>query len=448
MKVSRRNFIKGSLALSTVPALSACNSDTDNSPEHNNTGPKALVGIFLFGGNDAYNMVIPRTDTAYAQYQSARPNIAIDQDQLINTGLKTKSGPFNETVDIGLHPAMSALEPIFARGNANVIVNSGQLVQPLIGHDKSNALYPEFLMAHNLQQTMWQSGALNMADRQGWAGRMVDTMNIAGMYSPLISINGDKKWLRSDSHEQMQMASSGPGDYKGVNSQTFESMTTLWDQHYSNLYPDNYGPHMRNRYLENENLKEILSTIDADKYVYPDSKLGGQLNMVGRLLRARDQLDHTRQVFMVGIGGFDTHNNQLADHAGLLTHLAEAMAAFQLELEQEGIAEQVTTFTMSDFGRRIMANNSGTDHGWAGHQIIMGGAVKGTKQDDLAIGRWPDLAPNSEYDHNKGRLIPEIAADQVNAELAKWFGYPADSIDDLFPNLPYFKNEEKITLFR
>ncbi|WP_198551587.1 DUF1501 domain-containing protein [Moritella sp. Urea-trap-13] len=329
-----------------------------------------------------------------------------------------------------------------------MIVNSGQLVQPLIGHNKSDALYPEFLMAHNLQQTMWQSGALNMAERQGWAGRMVDRMNIAGMYSPLISINGDKKWLRSDSHEQMQMASSGPGDYKGINTQTFESMTTLWDQSYSNLYPDNYGPHMRSRYLENENLKDILSTIDADKYVYPDSKLGGQLNMVGSLLRARDQLDHTRQVFMVGIGGFDTHNNQLADHAGLLTHLAEAMAAFQLELEQEGIAEQVTTFTMSDFGRRIMANNSGTDHGWAGHQLIMGGAVKGTQQDNFAIGRWPDLAPNSEYDHNKGRLIPEIAADQVNAELAKWFGYPADSIADLFPNLPYFSNEDNLSLFR
>jgi len=453
MKVSRRNFIKGGLALTAASPLSACAKETDNSSVNDSavnsrTGPKALVGIFLFGGNDAYNMVIPRSTKAYAQYQAARPDIAIDKKQLINTGLKTANGPFGESVAIGLHPAMAALKPIFSRGNANVIVNSGQLVQPLIGKDKNNALYPEFLMAHNLQQTMWQSGAVNMLNRQGWAGRMIDDMNITGLYSPLISTNGDKKWLRSDNHEQMQMSPSGPGDYKGIKAQTFESMTNLWDNSYANLYPDNYGPHMRSRYLENENLKEILSTVDEDKYAYPNSKLGEQLRMVGRLLRSRDQLAQDHQVFMVGIGGFDTHNDQLTNHSALLTQVAEAMAAFQQELDKEGIADQVTTFTMSDFGRRIMANGSGTDHGWAGHQLIMGGAVKGVNQDDFAIGRWPDLSPNSEYDHNKGRLIPEIAADQVNAELAKWFGYPADSIESLFPNLPYFKDEAALNLFR
>ncbi|MDP2514193.1 DUF1501 domain-containing protein [Photobacterium damselae subsp. piscicida] len=151
---------------------------------------------------------------------------------------------------------------------------------------------------------------------------------------------------------------------------------------------------------ENTELKNVLDA-HPSSIVYPDSKLATQLQMVARMISARQSLGHRRQVFFVGISGFDTHFNQKPTHHALLQQLAQALALFQQDLNQQGVTQNVTTVTMSDFGRRVMANESGTDHGWAGHQLILGGAIKGQK----AYGTWPDLTPGSENDYNNGRMI-------------------------------------------
>ncbi|MBY5944146.1 DUF1501 domain-containing protein [Photobacterium rosenbergii] len=428
MKLSRRHFLKGTAALgatSVAPVMTGLNMAHASQDDY-----KALVCIFLFGGNDAYNMVIPDGGDAYGEYFAARPDLAISQNDLVKLNIASDNG-----VKLGLHPAMDSLKTAFSEENATVIVNSGQLVEPIIGENNPNSRVPDFLMAHNLQQTMWQSGAENMDDKLGWAGRMVQGMDLSGSLSPLMSLNGEQKWLRNNYVEPLVMTSEGAGDYNGLNnSDRVGAMMRHFDEKYANLFADNYSTTMANRYHENGALDEVLaSTGDLDGF--PQTGLGNMLHTTAKLIKARNtaSLQHNRQVFFVGLGGFDTHKDQVGAHAALLGQVSDALAAFYQEMKVQGLADNVTAFTMSDFGRRIMANDSGTDHGWAGHQLVVGGAVKGGK----AYGNWPDLMPGSEYDYNNGRLIPEIAADQVNATLANWFGYQGD-LEKLFPSLKTF----------
>ncbi|KHT63243.1 hypothetical protein RJ45_12555 [Photobacterium gaetbulicola] len=428
MKLSRRHFLKGTAALgatSVAPALTGLNMAHANQDDY-----KALVCIFLFGGNDAYNMVIPTDDGAYKKYEQARRNLAIAQSDLVPLNIASDNG-----VKLGLHPAMASLKSAFAEDSATVIVNSGQLVEPIIGANTPNSRVPDFLMAHNLQQTMWQSGAENMNDKLGWAGRMVQDMNLSGSLSPLMSLNGEQKWLRNNHVEPLVMTSEGAGDYTGLNnSDRLGAMMRHFDEKYANLFADNYSTAMASRYYENDALEEVLTSV-GDLDGFPQTGLGDMLHTTAKLIKVRNaaSLQHNRQIFFVGLGGFDTHKDQAGTHAALLGQVSDALVAFYQEMKAQGLSDKVTAFTMSDFGRRIMANDSGTDHGWAGHQIVVGGAVKGGR----AYGNWPDLTPGSEYDYNNGRLIPEIAADQVNATLANWFDYQGD-LETLFPSLKMF----------
>lgn len=429
MKITRRNFLKGSAALSATslaPAVTGINI------AHAQEGDfKALVCIFLFGGNDAYNMVIPDNDAEYSDYLNARPELAIVREEAVSIGIATDNG-----VPLALHPSMKSLQAVFTEDKkATVIVNSGQLVEPVIGSAVANPELPEFLMAHNLQQTMWQSGAENMKDKLGWAGRMVRDMHLPGSLSPLISLNGEKKWLRSENHEQLVLTTDGAGEYSGLKTpERYEAMLRHFNEKFSNLYADNYSETMADRYYDNEKAKEALGNV-GELTGYPDTHLGHSLQTTAKVIRSRADLGHQRQIYFVGLGGFDTHKDQQAKHAGLLQHVSDAMAAFYLDMKSIQMADKVTAFTMSDFGRRIMANETGTDHGWAGHQIVVGGAVKGGK----AYGKWPELVPGSQYDYKNGRIVPEIAADQVNASLARWFGYQG-ALTDLFPSLKSFKS--------
>ncbi|PSU34861.1 DUF1501 domain-containing protein [Photobacterium lutimaris] len=427
MKISRRHFLKSSTALgalSALPGLSLSKQAVAGDDEF-----KALVCIFLFGGNDAFNMVVP-IDGEYDKYEKARPTLAIEKRDLIDIGIQSEAGDNRPAVNLGLHPAMARLESVFRDNNATVIVNSGQLVGPIIGETNPYPV-PDFLMAHNLQQTMWQSGALNMDDKLGWAGRMVESVYMSNDLSPMMSLNGEQKWLRNDMYEQMVMTGGGAGKYNGLDQhERYEAMTYHFDRQFNNLFKDNYADVMSSRYYQNERLAELLGEEDDDSV---RTSLGEQLHTTAKLIEKHAEMGHHRQVYFVGLGGFDTHHNQKNVHHALLEQLSDAMADFYQALKDIQMLDKVTTFTMSDFGRRLMANDTGTDHGWAGHQLVMGGSVNGGK----AYGKWPDLTPGSKYDYNNGRLIPEIAADQVNATLANWFGYTGN-LTDLFPSLDPF----------
>ncbi|WP_263078053.1 DUF1501 domain-containing protein [Endozoicomonas sp. Mp262] len=421
MKVSRRTFLKGGLASGAslmLPAVSGMSSAYGSTDDF-----KALVCIFLHGGNDAYNMVIPTSSKEYNIYQSMRPNIAIPQSQLVDTGLKA-----DNHVPLGLHSSMTKLQPVFKAGDATVIVNSGQLIEPVVG--RSNPQIPPFVLAHNYQSIAWQSGTLSHDDELGWAGRMADDMYLNGSLSPLISMDGQCKWLRSKSREQLIIRPGQPSGYEGLNTPArLEAMNRHFSTGYSNLMPRNYSSAMEKSYLDHMTLRGYIDEL-GDTNDYPDTGFSKTLQTTAQYIRIRGKLGHQRQIYFVGLGGFDTHKDQKKSHQNLLQQLADGMAAFHNDIKSIGLNDNVTTFTMSDFGRRIPSNATGTDHGWGGHQLIMGGAVNGKK----AYGVWPDMREGSPYDYKHSRMIPEISADQVSATLAAWFGY-SKNVEELFPSL-------------
>ncbi|WP_019615789.1 DUF1501 domain-containing protein [Psychromonas ossibalaenae] len=434
MKLSRRTFLQMSATLASSTALTALPSTATASNIED--GHKALVCIFLFGGNDAYNMLVPMSEPAYSQYITARPDLGLTQDQILPTGLATDNG-----VQLGIHHAMASMLPLFTNGQASAFINSGQLIEPATRTqiEQKEVRLPDFLMAHNSQQDMWQSGAENLSHPYGWAGRMMDMLGISSDISPLFSITNEAKLLRNANASQVIINSSGVDDYTAWDQ---ESRVNGYFSHfrtreYTNVYERNYAQRMQESVIENQELKNVLNAYPATGS-YPQSDLAEQLSMVSRLIQAKDMMGQKRQVFFVGIGGFDTHKNQQAVHHDLLAQVSDAIAAFNQDINEQGLNDQVTSITMSDFGRRIIANASGTDHGWGGHQIISGGAVNTTS----AYGSWPDLTLESESNYNNGRIIPGIAADQVNASLCSWFGLSNEKILELFPNLNNFDSPD------
>ncbi len=438
MRLSRRRFLKTSAVVSaTTLSASAFASSilpTNTEPSSTNTN-KALVCVFLFGGNDAYNMIVPTPGSnAYQDYQAARPKMGLDSDQLNTLNLTTTNG-----VPLSINNNMSSLLPLFEAGNATAIINSGQLIQPTSRDDINNyrVTLPQFLMAHNQQQDLWQLGAENLGNAYGWAGRMMEMLGATGNLSPLISINQGQKLLRYKNAQQTVVNSEGSGIYAGwKDEERLDGYFAHFTQRqYSNIYMRNYASAMSHNVSENEAIKAILAK-HQNNYTYPKSDLAKQLSMVSRLIKARDDMHQQQQVFFVGLEGFDTHNNQQKDHPKLLKQVSDALSVFNADMVDSGLNDQVTCVTMSDFGRRLQANASGTDHGWAGHQIVTGGAVRG----NAVYGEWPQLTTDSQHNYNNGRIIPTIAADQVNASLCRWLGLSEAQILSIFPNLTNFNS--------
>lgn len=434
IKLSRRRFLQSTAALSATTAATLSTPTlalTDNSQQLNNH--KALVIVFLYGGNDAYNMIVPTTDsTSYATYHAARPKLCLKDTEITPLAIAT-----DNQVQLGIHHKMATLVPLFARGEATALINSGQLLAPTTASAiaANQVALPQFLMAHNMQQNLWQTGASEYNNPLGWAGRMMDMLNLSSDLSPLIALNSDKRMLRSQSLGQTVVSAQGVGNYAEWEDdvkldQYFAHFT---ERGYDNIYSRHFAKVMQQSVTDNEALKQVLAAHPTTA-VYPETNLGGQLEMVARLINARQTLAHQRQVFFVGIGGFDTHVNQKSQHDELYTEISDALVAFNADMHAQDVHQQVTTITMSDFGRRIQANESGTDHGWGGHQLVMGGALQGGQ----AYGQWPDLTAGSEDDFNHGRIIPSMAADQVNASLCRWFGLNDQQILSLFPHLTQF----------
>ncbi|KJG34339.1 DUF1501 domain-containing protein [Photobacterium angustum] len=431
MKITRRQFIQSSAALSATSTMSLSGITQAKTQPHDDY--KALVVIFLSGGNDAFNMVVPADGSEYEQYISMRPKLGLKAGEMLPLNIKTD----NHT-PLAIHSSLAELIPLFEQNQATVIVNSGQLLMPTSRSSikSGEAQLPSFLMAHNFQRMMWQTGAANSQNPLGWAGRLFDILATKTEISPLFAIDKPQRLTTAKVQQQTVISRKGVGDYSGWRDDiNVDSYFEHFNQDYTNIFSQHFANTMKSSVSENETLKAILNN-HPEPSSYPDTKLGERLKMVSRLIDARSDFGHQRQVFFVSLGGFDTHSNQKETHKALFTELSQAMAAFQTDLNNKNLAPQITTMTMSDFGRRISANSSGTDHGWGGHQLIFGGAIKGMQ----AYGKWPDLSPGSERDFNNGRMIPEIAADQVNASVCRWMGLNDDQLLSLFPNLANFES--------
>ena len=402
------------------------------------TGYKALVCIFMFGGNDSNNMLVP-TDSRYAQYLQARSVLALPQSQLLPLQMNGQSV-------YGLHPNIPEMQGYFNNDKTLAIVaNVGTLVQPT-----TQATYraftnlPENLFSHSDQQDQWQSAQLAGTPDSGWAGKIADnvqTFNAAAQFPPILSISGNPVFCTGITSRPFSM---NPGQAPGLQgfdtsaaSQARYTATQQLLTFDSGLSMVQAANGVTGRAVQfAQVLSNALKNIAPLQTKFPTNYLGQQLQQVAQVIAARSALGVQRQIFFCSYGGFDTHADQLPQQVQLLTYVSQSMAAFYQATQELGVTNQVTTFTLSEFSRTLEpGSNGGSDHAWGSHQLILGGAVKG----NAIYGTFPTLVLGGPDDADQnGRWIPTTALDQYAATLATWFGVSAANLPSIFPNLANF----------
>lgn len=424
---------------------------------------KALVCVFLYGGNDHANTVVAHDPASWQRYRNIRQagpgpaGLAIERTALAATRLQPTT-PLAGGLEYALHPQMKGLADLFHDGRAAVLLNVGPLIRPTtraeyFSPDRARYPLPPQLMSHNDQQSVWQAQGAE-GSSLGWGGRIGDLAlgNNGQSLFTCISASGNAVFLSGQDAIQYQVSREGPVFIEpllnGPHGARGNPNQAAVAQRLRALLTETRG-HM----LENEYTRITRRAIEAEVTLgaalngtsvstpFPaGNSLAAELRVVARTIAARQALGSRRQVFLVSLGGFDHHDRLVEEQPGLLRKVSEALAAFQAATVELGVADRVTTFTASDFGRALASNGNGTDHGWGGHHFIVGGAVRGR----AFYGRPPPMsigdtdAPQDQWHIGQGRLIPSTSVDQFAATLATWFGVQAGELDAILPNLRNF----------
>lgn len=433
IQINRRSFLRGAVGAAGFGSLGLLDALAQSGDY------KALVCVFLFGGNDSNNMIIP-ADSRYADYARVRgAATGIPQNQLLN--IMDKGVPF------GLHPRLTRIQTLYNAGKATAVLNSGPLVRPITkAQMRAGGQVPSNLYSHSDQQQAWQQAPWIGGNRTGWGGRLADAMQPAnntallpmsvstaggalftvGQVTAPAIVNGNLGLGLAGSDGSPQ-ATARDNAFQQVVS--FQSGLTL-------VQAANRS--MNNGIQVGKVLNSTLTGASGLTTVFPNTGLAGQLQQVARIIRARQTLGVSRQIFFVSQGGFDNHDGLLAAQDGLLTTVNGALSAFYDATIELGMENNVTTFTESDFNRTFGPNgNNGTDHAWGAHHLVMGGAVNGGQ----LYGTLPTLANRGPDDAgDRGLWIPTISVDQYGATLSRWFGVTESQLDQVFPNLVNFPN--------
>lgn len=399
------------------------------------TGYRALVCVFLFGGNDSLNLLVPRDMAGYDIYAAGRRNLALAREALLP--ITPQGGG-----DYGLHPNAAGLRDLFAAGRLAFVANVGSLVAPVTKADViAKVDLPRELLSHNEQTTQWMLGQPESFGTQGgWAGRLADLMMTPSPDGLVmnVSIAGNNLLQTGSSSAPYTMAATGPVSFEfGDDAERIAHVAALRQQAIAGPSPlaAYFGAMAKGAAEFVPRVRSALKDARPLGTVFPETQLGSQLRAVARLMQSRIALGSpSRQIFFVSLGGFDTHDLHLSRHAALMAELSAALAAFDAAVTELGLSETVTTFTHSEFGRTLTSNGDGTDHAWGSHQIVVGGAVRGGR----IHGTLPDLTLGGPDDMADGRFIPTVAVDQYVATLGKWFGASTTELATVFPNLDRF----------
>ncbi|MFN0120308.1 MAG: DUF1501 domain-containing protein [Blastocatellia bacterium] len=442
MAYTRRKFIRESACAAGAASLLGTLNHTAAavSPAAQTGDYKALVCVFLFGGNDGDNTLIPYGQTAYNEYAKARSILAIPRASLLPIRPRTSDGR-----EWALHPGVPEMQSLFTQGKLAILANCGTLLAPTTRDQflKETVPLPPQLFSHNDQQTQWQTSLPDQLPRTGWAGRAADAVNSLNPAAPIsmsVSLVSGSNIFQVG-NQVFPYTISGDGTIQlWYYNETWGNVETkvtkaFLDANYNNLLEKGYRDTFK-RAIENEQrLRATLASAPALTTVFPDkNNLAKQLKMAAKMISVRNALGMRRQIFFCSADGFDTHGEQLTTHAQLLGNLSKALDAFYKATVELGVATQVTTFTASDFGRTWKSNGKGSDHGWGNHQMIIGGAVRGG---DI-FNRVPNQVFNGGDDAGDGRWIPTVSTDEYAATLATWFGVNAGDLSAVLPNIGRF----------
>ncbi|NOH55380.1 DUF1501 domain-containing protein [Vibrio coralliilyticus] len=452
MGISRRQFIKSSTAASACAGLMlagtapvyAAPKPVKNTLGNIKPAKKALVFIMLDGGNDSYNMLVPTSERHYRDYQTSRSNLALNKNELLAlSGYKDAQGR-----RFGLHPSMPEVQRLFDTNKLAFVANTGPMIKPI---EKSqfysgNVPLPLGLMSHSDQFKHWQTARPGERINRGWFGYFADALQsnkpieAIPMNISLAGSNIMQNGLQSAPYSITESGSVGliinesPTELNKLLLNNFES--SLNQSYPNDPFKQSYLAITRESQAQHEIYRKAVEGIRV-KTTFSDSPLSKELRKVAQSIKAADNLGHQQQTFFLRYIGWDHHDELLNNHASMLAILSKALGEFQRSLDELGIAEQVVTFTGSDFGRTLTSNGNGTDHGWGGNTIVMGDAVNGGK----IYGDYPSLTLGSKnpLDVGDGVLIPTTAIDELYAELARWFGASEEQLHRLLPNLKNFR---------
>ena len=459
-KISRRQFIgqANCAAVGTASLLSSLLSlrlTAGAASASNLTDYKALVCLFLNGGNDSFNMLVPRQQSAYNDYEQVRGGVggsglAIPRANLhqITSSLQNTSAGAGYS-DFGIHPDLPYLKTLYDQGDLAFVSNVGSLIEPtsLVQYNDGSKPKPEGLFSHPDHQIHWQTlvPQVRGSSPKGWGGRMAEVMSHANQQSNIamnISLSGANVLQSGTTTVPYITDPGGVVELKnyGQDPTLQLAVDDILGQHYQSIYSKTLAHANRNSIDASVAFKSALDSLSTPfdpSVISGETQTYKRLSMVSKIMEARTALSMNRQIFFVERGGWDHHNELLGPQSNLFIELNEAIEIFWTAIQSMGLQNNVVLYTASDFGRTLTSNGSGSDHAWGGNHFIISGRANGGE----IYGKYPDLAlNNSSTDLGRGRILPTTSVDSYMAELAYWYGVPNSEISTVIPNISNFSS--------